>query len=176
MQATPAGRRMLVMGRIAGAFGVQGWVHVHPFTGEPGALLEFPRWWVGSADRRREMEVMDGRVHGAGLVAQLAGIADRDQAQGLRGSEIAVPRDWLPAPAEGEVYWADLLGLAVENGAGEALGRIEQVFSNGSHEVLEVVAGVGAERRVRLIPYVAAYVLEADVAGGRVRVDWSAQW
>lgn len=187
----PAGR-MLVMGRIDGAYGVQGWVKVRPYTEAADGLTAFPRWWIGAegateargateANRLRETEVIEARVHGGGLVAHLAGVADRDQAERLKGSEIAVPRAWLPAPGEGEMYWADLIGLAVVNGTDETLGRIERVFSNGSHDVIEVVEDVQGEgqskkRQAWLIPYVAQYVRSVDPEAGVVRVEWEREW
>ena len=81
------------MGRVFAPYGLQGWIHVTPFTEEPSALLDFRTWWIGG----ESMEVLEGKLQGKGLVAHLAGVADRDQAALLKGREISVPRSWLPA-------------------------------------------------------------------------------
>ena len=52
------------------------------------------------------------KLHGDGVVAKLAGIDDRDASEALGSCYIGAPREALPAPAEGEYYWADLAGLA----------------------------------------------------------------
>jgi len=165
--------RILVMGRILGAFGVRGWVKIAPYTETPGVLLDHPEWLVRRKGTWQTMQVVAGEAHAETLVAQLAGIDDRDQAAMLRGSEIGVPRSALPPAPEGEYYWADLEGLAVENVVGEALGRVTEVFSNGGQEVLRIADANGAER---LVPFVPAFVESVDLETGRIVVDWGMDW
>ena len=40
------------------------------------------------------------------------GVADRNAAEALKGRQLFVPRDALPAPDADEFYHADLIGLA----------------------------------------------------------------
>jgi 16S rRNA processing protein RimM len=80
-----------------------------------------------------------------------------------------VPRAALPAAADNEIYWADLVGLAVVNREGVALGEVREVADFGAHPMLRVVDAGGVER---LIPFVVAYVDSVDVAARRVDVDW----
>ena len=94
------------MGRVFAPYGLKGWIHITPYTEEPSALLDFRTWWIGG----ESMVVIEVKLQGKGLVAHLAGISDRDQAALLKGREISVPRSWLPAAGEGQVYWADLIG------------------------------------------------------------------
>ena len=169
---SPAEGKPVVMGRVFAPFGLKGWIHVTPFTEEPGALLDFRRWWIGG----EAMEVIEGKLQGKGLVAHLAGITDRDQAALLKGRDIAVPRNWLPAAGEGQVYWADLIGLAVQNEAGDVLGEVVEVFSNGGHEVLRVGYREADTPKEFLVPLVGEYLLEVDVPGGVIRVDWQRDW
>lgn len=164
---------MVVMGRIAGPYGVKGWVKVQPYTETPEGLCEYGRWWVARAGNDpEEMEVLDAAVHGAAVVALLSGIESREAAASLKGGDIAVPRAALPPADENEYYWADLIGLDVVNERGEALGRVAGHFSNGAHDVMRVTDGT----QERLIPYVEAVVREVDTAGRRIVVDWGADW
>ncbi len=160
------------MGRIVGPYGVKGWVKVQPFTETVASLCDYRQWWVGQGADMREMTVLDAAAHGATVVAQLAGTDDREAAARLKGSEIAVPREAMPATNEGEYYWADLVGLEVVNEQGEMLGRVAGHFSNGAHDVMRVEHD-GPER---LIPFVDAVVRKVDVPGGRIVVDWGADW
>lgn len=160
------------MGRIAGAFGVQGWIRIHPYSDDPVGLTNSPQWLIGQDQAWREIEVTQWEVHGRAVVAKLRGVEDRDAASMLRGNEVAVPRQSLPPAAEGEFYWRDLVGLAVVNGVGEALGEVSEVFSNGAHEVLRVQDGAAE----RLIPFVPTYVQEVQLEAGRIVVDWQRDW
>lgn len=162
---------MVTMGRIAAPFGVQGWIKVQPFTKEVGGLKDFPVWWLGSGDNWRQYPVLEAGIHGQTLIAKLAGCDDRDAAARLKGCEIAVPREQLPAAGADEYYWADLIGLAVVNAQDEALGTVSDLLATGANDVL-VVRG----ERERLIPFIAQVVLEVDLVAKRIRVDWGADY
>jgi 16S rRNA processing protein RimM len=155
------------MGRVAGSYGVRGWVKVAPDVGAEEGLTEVKEWWIG-ADA---FKVSAAKIHGATVVAELAGIETREQARELKGRTVAVRRDALPEPEEGKYYLADLMGLEVVNENGEALGVVTRTYSNGAHDVIEVTG-----ERTRLIPWVAAVVRGVDLAKKRVEVEWGAEW
>lgn len=155
------------MGRVAGAYGVRGWVKVVPQPGAEDGLAGARRWWVGA----QAFEVGAARRHGATVLGKLDGVDTREGAQALKGQAVAVRRDALPEPEAGRYYLADLLGLEVVNEQGEALGVVSRTYSNGAHDVIEV-----AGERTRLIPWVAAVVKQVDLGAGRVQVEWGADW
>ena len=156
------------MGRVAGSYGVRGWVKVAPQRGAAQGLAAVREWWIGA----EAYEVHGSKVHGSTVVAKPAGIETREQAAALKGQVVAVRREALPPPGEGRYYLADLVGLQVVNEQGEALGVVQRIFSNGAQDVIEVAA----EGRLRLLPWVAAIVQEVDLAGRRIRVAWEADW
>lgn len=155
------------MGRVAGSYGVRGWLKVAPEAGTEAGLAGAREWWVG-ADA---YEVRAARIHGASVVGKLAGIETREQALELKGRTVAVPRAALPEPEEGKYYLADLLGLEVVNESGVVFGVVTRTYSNGAHDVIEVSGG-----RTRLIPWVAAVVKNVDLPAGRIEVEWGADW
>jgi len=111
-------------------------------------------------------------MHGSAVIAQLEGVADRDQALELRSSKIVVPRDRLPPPEPGHFYWADLIGLRVENLEGTDFGGVSDILSTGANDVL-VVNG----ERERLIPFIIGqFVKEVDLDTGTLKVDWDADF
>jgi len=157
----------VVMGRIAAPFGVKGWVKVQPFSEDPGALMDFESWRVGRGEQQKHYSVEAVQDHGKALVAKLAGIDDRDAAYALRGQEISVAKNDLPPPEENEFYWSDLIGLKAVNREGVELGKVDSLMESGANDLL-VVKGT----REHLIPFVAAFVGEVDLAGGTIEVDW----
>ena len=165
---TPAGARGLVtLGRVAGAYGVRGWLRVFSYTRPRSAILDYGPWYLGRGDDWRPVTRRGGRVHGRGLIAAIEGCTDRDAAEALTGAEIAVPLDRLPDLPEGEFYTHQLVGLEVVNRAGLRLGVVDRLMPTGAHDVL-VVAG----ERERLIPFAAPVLEEVDLEAGRIRVDW----
>lgn len=168
---------MIVMGRVVAPFGVKGWIRINPFGDDPLSWAEMPEWWI-SADSEapqgqwKSVKVLSCQDHGGSLIAQVAEVPDRTAAEGLKGWFVGAPRESLPAPKEDEYYWADLIGLTVENLSGESFGKVVGLLSTGAHDVLQVVDG----DTERLIPFVAAYAVEVDIAAGLIRVDWQKDW
>jgi 16S rRNA processing protein RimM len=161
-------QQRVILGRIGGLYGVRGWVKLWSFTDPVENLLDYREVELGQAGVWRAARLAEGRRQGQALVARFEGCADRDDAATLVGAELAVMRDRLPAPAAGEYYWADLVGLKVITTAGVELGRIDHMMATGANDVM-VVKG----ERERLLPFLPGrFVNEVDLAGGRIVVDW----
>ncbi len=161
----------VVVGRVAGVFGVKGWVRVFSYTDPPENILGYEPWLVG-ASAGALYRVTNGSAHGRGVIAHLAGIDDRDVARGLIGSLIRVPRTRFGKVGPDQFYWSDLLGLEVVNLTGNGLGRVEDVLETGANDVL-VLQG---DRR-RLLPFVMGSVIKiVDLEAGRITVDWDADF
>jgi 16S rRNA processing protein RimM len=164
---------MVVMGKVVGAQGIQGWVKVQTFTEYLDSLLDYGTWHVGNEQAWRPLEVLEANVHGGKvIIAKLEGIADRTAAEKCKGLLIAVPRSELPAQEEGEYYWSDLIGLAVENVQGEVFGTVDSLLETGANDVL-VVKGEGGEK---LIPFIASVIQHVSLKDKIIRVDWQADY
>lgn len=156
------------VGSIAGAYGVRGWVKLFSYTSPIENLLRF-----GEFESHGERLVLEeGRPHGKTLIGRFAGVSDRDAAIRLVGRELSVRRGELPAPDDGEYYWADLEGLRVSGRDGRNFGRVAYLIETGAHDVL-VVRGEGASPKEELIPFVVGDVIQdVDLANGVIKVDW----
>lgn len=164
---TDSGNR-IVLGRVTGLFGVRGWVKVFSNTQPREGIANYSPWQLRLGNEWRSFVVEQGQSQGKGVIVKLEGVDDRDAAAALMGADIAIWREQLPPPAEGEIYWADLEGLEVVTVAGQALGRVSHLLETGANDVL-VVRG----ERERLIPFVRGQVVtEIDLDGGRLVVDW----
>ncbi len=166
----------ITVGRIGAPYGVKGWVKIQSHTEIPSNILDYDPWYLRpekAADADwREARLDGARVHGKGVVAKFAGCDDRDAAVLMRGQEIAVRREQLPAAEEGEYYWIDLVGLRVETLDGTELGRVDHLMATGANDVL-VVEG----ERQRLIPFVTGHIVkDVDLDAGVIRVDWQADY
>src|SRR4051812_2464521 len=156
------------MGRVAGSYGVRGWMKVAPAVGGAEGLVAANEWWIGAAAYRVE----EAKVHSATVVAKLAGLETREQVLPLKGAMVSVRREALPEPGEGRFYLGDLVGLEVVNERGEALGVVKQLLSNGAQDVMEL-SGNG---KTRLLPWVPSVVKAVDLSERKIRVDWESDW
>ena len=158
----------LILGKISGVFGVKGWVKIFDYSRHRGDILNHPRWLLGHEQKWTECQVELGQVHGKTVIAKLMDCNDRDDAEKLRGIEVAVYPDWLIATEPGEFYWFQLQGLEVFNLDSEPLGKVTSLIETGANDVL-VVKG----DQERLIPYTKNAVKHVDLDNERITVDWS---
>lgn len=164
---------MVIMGRIASAFGIRGWLKIQPFSEYVDSLLEYKTWYMGHENGPwNEVKVLQCETHDRTLAVQFSNCPDRTAAEKLKGLLIAVPRNCLPAQEEGEYYWADLIGLAVVNEAGELLGTVAELLDTGANDVL-IVRGNGPDV---LIPFLNSVIKHVDMAGRTIQVAWSADF
>ncbi|HEX4928203.1 MAG TPA: ribosome maturation factor RimM [Burkholderiales bacterium] len=155
------------MGRVAGAYGVRGWLKAVPGGGVLDTLAAAEEWWIGG----RAYPVIEAKVHGTTVVAKLAGMESPEQAERLKGDSVWMRRDALPDPGEGRYYLDDLVGLEVVNEQGERLGVVARLFSNGAQDVMEV-----AGERTYLMPWVSSVVKEVDLPARQITVEWGRDW
>jgi 16S rRNA processing protein RimM len=159
-------RDRIVLGRIAGAHGIRGEVMIHAYTEPPENVAAYGP--LSDEAGARTFRIESAHTTAKGVVARLAGVADRDAAEALKGVELYVDRDQLPPAAEGEYYRADLIGMAAVDRDGKRIGGIVAVQNYGAGDLLEIrLAGA---RQTELIPFTDAHVPEVDIATGRVVV------
>lgn len=164
----------MLIGHVSGAYGIQGWVRIKPYSADADALLHAKTWWLDKP-ALRDVDVMQAKAHGEDVVAQLMGVADRNAAEGLKGAVVQIRRSHFPVLSDSEFYWIDLIGLAVENLQGEPLGAVVDLMDNGAHPILRVQAPQTSETekpKEWLIPFVDQFVKTVDQVEKKITVDW----
>jgi 16S rRNA processing protein RimM len=156
----------ILLGRIAGAHGIRGEVLIHTYTEAPENIGAYGALTDVSGERQFKIKVV--RVTPKGVIARVAGVADRNVAETLKGVELYVERARLPAAAEDEFYYADLIGLAAEDAAGKPIGNIVAVHNFGAGDLLEI--RLSGSSKTELVPFRDAFVPEVDLAARRAVV------
>ncbi len=133
MPAKPLTPKPIVLAAITGAHGVTGEVRVKLLGDGLAAFQQHKSFNDGTLTLTKLRD--DGK---GGAIARFAEATNRTQAEALRGTTLAVPREALPPLAEGEYYHADLLGLAAVSDTGEALGEVVTVENFGAGDVIEI--------------------------------------
>lgn len=161
------------VGKITGVFGVRGWVKVWSYTDPIENLLDYSPWQIRVGGTWKQVKVLDGRVQGRGLVAQLEGISDRNEAELLQQAPIVINRSQMVNADEDEFFLSDLEGLTVVNESGVVLGLVDHFFETKAHDVM--VVKHGAEER--LLPWVPeAVVKDVDMEARKITVVWELDW
>jgi 16S rRNA processing protein RimM len=166
VNAPPDPDQLVLLGAIGAPRGIKGDVRVKSFTAEPGAIASYGPLWDKKGARWLTLKVV-GEAKGQ-VIVRVAGIADRTQAEALRGTELFVPRERLPQAEEDAFYYVDLIGLRVETTEGEFLGEVRTVFEAGAGDLLDVGGG---PYRGLVVPFTRDVVTEVDLEAGRLLVD-----
>lgn len=159
---------LILVGRVAGAFGVKGEVRITSFTAEPMALVSYKT--LLREDGSPGLTLTGGRPAKSGVVARATDVATREQAEALRGLKLHVPRSVLPEPDEDEFYIHDLIGLEVVSLEGELLGHVKSVRDFGAGDLLEVapVGGGKGAGEAWWLPFTREAVPEVQMDAGRI--------
>ena len=163
--------RVIVLGKIAGTFGVLGWVKVSSYTEPLDNLLRYSVWQLRRGAEWSPRQVSAGRLTGKGVLAKLEGIDTPEDARVLIGTELGVWRHEMPPTQAGEYYLSDLEGLEAVTASDEPLGTIDHFRSTPSATVV-VVRRQG--RPEQWVPFVKERIVRIDLEGGRVVLDWPA--
>ena len=148
----------VLLGAVIGAHGIKGEVRVKTFTLSPDTLDAYGPLTTDDGRRLSVSALRPGKQGEA--VVRFDGVADRDAAEALKGRQLFVPRDALPAPEADEFYYADLIGLAVEDTSHTALGRVRAMHNFGGGDVMEIDTPSGA---TEFIPFNADVVLKVEL-------------
>ncbi|WP_434724514.1 ribosome maturation factor RimM [Mesorhizobium sp. RIZ17] len=153
------------MAVIGAAHGIKGELRVKTFTGDPLALADYGPLFAKDG---RAFLILDIRSAGTVVVVRFKGVADRNAAEALAGTELFVDRSVLPDDGEeDEFYHADLIGLDVRDDTG-VIGKVVAVHNFGGGDILDVTL---AGRKGVLIPFTQAAVPHVSIADGFVEVN-----
>jgi 16S rRNA processing protein RimM len=129
--------KLILVGRVSGAFGVKGEVRISTFTADPMSLGAYGPLLNKEGIGALTIEAARPAKHG--VVARVREVSSPEAADALRGLELYVPRDRLPAPDdEDEYYLTDLIGLAAVSPHGEVLGKVLGVDNYGAGDLIEI--------------------------------------
>ncbi|MGL5447324.1 MAG: ribosome maturation factor RimM [Rhabdaerophilum sp.] len=164
----PPPERQLVVGVIGAPHGVRGEARVKSYTADPLSLGDYGALFLPDG---RVLELAGGRpLKDDMLVVRFKGIADRDAIKLLTGQNLIVDRANLPETEdEEEFYHADLIGLRVEDLAGEEIGTVSEVHNHGAGDLLVITPKRGGGTFLLPFTKIAAPLL--DMAGRRVVID-----
>lgn len=163
---------LVVIGRIAGLYGIKGWLKIISYTEPRVNVFSYSPWYLNRGSAWLKVDVDSGRAHNKGIIVKIKGCDDRTYASPMIDSEIHVSRILFPLASSDEYYWSDLQGLKVCNLQDEVLGIVASMMSNGVQDIMVVRGDIE-----RLIPFVKNhFVISVDLSKKRVIVDWPLEY
>jgi len=162
----PANLALVLVGQVAGAFGVRGEVRITAFTQAPLNLLTYRT--LKRQDGSPALTLVSGRAVKGQVIGRAKEVATREEAEALRGLRLYVPRAALPEPDEDEFYLTDLIGLRAVDPAGAVVGTVKAVQNFGAGDLLEIAPAEGGA--TWWLPFTRETAPEVDIRGGRLVV------
>lgn len=159
---------LVLVGEFGRAHGLKGEVRLKSYTGEPQAIAGY-KPLVASNGKTYSLKTVRQAPGGAPdmLIVQVEGVTTREAAEALNRTELYIERDRLPPPdEEDEFLLADLIGLPVQNEAGETVGTVVDVPNYGGGDLLEIAPAKGGA--TALLPFTKAFVPVVEIAHRRI--------
>lgn len=156
-----ASKKRILLGKIATAHGVKGLVKLHVYA-EDKTLLKRPLYTQESGARTLALTLKNSL--GKYWLAAIDGVTDRTHAEALRGTELWIDRDALPTLDTSEIYYEDMIGLAVAEENGTTVGTVIGVDDFGAGPLLDIEPTGGGENFY--LPFADQYVLKTDLDSG----------
>ena len=162
----------IIVGKVNGFHGVQGFVKVFSETRPRGAITQYDELYLKrNRGEWEKVEIERAREQSKNIVLKIKGFDDRDSVTPLLGAKLAILPEMLPELDEGEFYWAELIGLRVYNEEEQYIGVVDSLMETGANDVLVVSNPELPEPE--LIPYNTEYIIrEVNLEEGILIADW----
>ena len=130
--------KQILVGKIVAPQGIRGDVRIQTYSENP---QDFQKFKVQSV-KFKETDFKFIRVvpNSTVIIAHIAGYDDRNAAETLRGTELFINRDTLPALEDSEYYQADLIGFSVMRD-GTTIGTVAGFQNFGAGDIIELDNG-----------------------------------
>ena len=167
-QPAPVRDDLVLVGEFGRAHGLKGEVRLKSHTGDPQAIADY-RPLIASTGKTLFLKSVRPAPGGMPdlLVARVDAVTTREAAEALNRVQLYVERDKLSPPDEDDEFLlADLIGLTVQNEAGEIIGTVVDVPNYGGGDLLEIAPA--QKGPTAFLPFTKAFVPTVNIAGKRI--------
>ncbi len=154
------------LAEITSPHGVRGAVKIKTFTEYSEDIFDYPTL-RDQAGHLYKLNLFAPKYNDL-LVVMIDGVASRDAAESLRGTKLYVDRSELPETEENEFYYEDLVGLKVEDQAGEDIGKVLAVQNYGAGDFFDIKT---ADSEIYTLPFTQEAVPYVDVSAKKIIIN-----
>lgn len=160
-------QEFLEIGQIVNTFGIKGMVKVKPFTDDITRFDNVKRIYVETNKNKKQYEIQEVKYHKDMVLIKFKGIDKIEEAELLRNAYLKVDREEEPQLDEGTYYIVDLIGLNVYSDKGDLLGKLDDIFNNGSSDIYVVKNELGKQL---LLPAISEVIKEINLEDKKIVV------
>lgn len=160
-------QEFLEIGQIVNTFGINGMVKVKPFTDDITRFDNLKKVYVETNKNKSQYEIQEIKYHKEMVLIKFKGIDKIEEAELLRNSYIKVNRKDEPELEEGTYYIVDLIGLEVYSDKGDLLGKLDDIYNNGSSDIYVVKNELGKQI---LLPAISDVIKEINLEEKKIVV------
>lgn len=157
----------LEIGQIVNTFGIKGMVKVKPFTDDITRFDRLEKVYVETHKSKKQYEIEEVKYHKDMVLIKFKGIDKIEEAEFLKNAYLKVNRKDEPELEEGTYYIVDLLGLDVYSDEGNLLGKLDDIFNNGSTDIYVVKNELGKQL---LLPAISDVIKEINLEEEKIVV------
>lgn len=160
-------QEFLEIGQIVNVFGIKGMVKIKPFTDDLTRFDDLKKVYIENHNNKKIYYIEEVKYHKDMVLIKFKGIDKVEDAETLRNAYLKVNRNDEPELQEGTYYIVDLLGLEVYSDKGDLLGKIDDIFNNGSTDIYVVKDELGKQI---LLPAISDVIKEINIEERKIVV------
>ena len=159
---------ILEIGQIVNTRGLRGEVKVNSFSEDEHRFEKLSTILVKNKKEFTEYEIQKVTYSKNQVVLKLKGIDHIDYAEKLKNLYIYVKKEDLGKLPEGVYYIADIIGLNVYTGAGEYIGKVDDILKTKANDVYVIRSDLGV---LKYLPNIPEVIIKKDVLNGKIIVN-----
>jgi 16S rRNA processing protein RimM len=160
-------KKYLKAGTITQPFGIKGETKVYPHTDDPAIFKKIKKVFMEKNGSYEEYELESTRMALPLVILKLKGIDTPEDIRAYRQRDIYILREDASPLAEGEYYFADIIGMEVEDDTGVNRGKITDILQTGANDVYEITAEDGTSF---LLPAIKDCIIKVDTEENKMLI------
>ena len=156
-------KQLFKIGQIINTHGIKGEVKVYPLTEDVNKFKRLKTGLVGGVP----MNILGVKFQKDRVILKLEGVDTMNDAETYKQKYIEIPRDEEPELPEDTYYIVDLIGLDVYSDEGNLLGKLDDIFNNGSCDIYVVKDELGKQL---LLPAISDVIKEINLEQKKIVV------
>lgn len=162
----------VVVGYVKDAHGIKGEIFVRLPSGESEWLDKIKEIRLKKLRSIKTFCIERIRPHKDGLVIQLIGVKNRNQAEELRGYEFELPETMLQSQPGESIYLREVLGFEVVDQTLGSLGPIVSFDTNGFQDLIVLHSKNGEiKNREVLVPFIKPFIIKMDFQNRKIEMN-----
>ena len=127
------------IGFILKPHGLKGALNIQLDVDDPGKYNKMESLLVRNEDQLIPFFISSLQISGSRGILKLEDVDSIEEANKLKSCTLFLPLDNLPALAEDQFYYHDVVGYTIVDSARGRLGQIQNVYTGGNQDLIQMI-------------------------------------